>query len=311
MFKLNPKNVLFFILFGIIVFAGLIFIGDYKEIIQLVSRINFNIISILLLLSFGNYLIRFFKWQFLLNALSIKTKFKDSFAVFFSGLSMAFVPGKLGDTIKSYFLHKKDNVNVRLSLPVIFVERLTDVFGLLILCFLGLSSLFFNPTFLLAIAAIFIFGVIILLHERTFYFMVKIFSKIKFIKKYLTNVNLVHESLKKLLSIKNLFITIIMSTLSWSLEAFSFYFLVHALGIDIPFITLVFIYAFSTLVGALFFLPGGLGVTEGGLVSLLVLAGTQLSIATFSTIIIRLTTLWFGIGLGLVAFYYITRKINH
>jgi len=58
-----------------------------------------------------------------------------------------------------------------------------------------------------------------------------------------------------------------------------------------------------TIAGALSFLPGGLGVQEGGMVALLVqtaqgVGGATAAAATFIT---RLCTLWFAVAVGLVA----------
>jgi glycosyltransferase 2 family protein len=61
------------------------------------------------------------------------------------------------------------------------------------------------------------------------------------------------------------------------------------------------IYAVSLLAGALSFVPGGIGTTEG--VMALLLAGLGAGAATLvaAPLISRLTTLWFAVALGLLA----------
>ena len=70
--------------------------------------------------------------------------------------------------------------------------------------------------------------------------------------------------------------------------------------------------AASTIVGALAMMPGGLGVTDAGMTGLLqALGGSAMdpAIATAATMLVRLATLWFAVGIGLCAFgiYKLTR----
>jgi glycosyltransferase 2 family protein len=89
---------------------------------------------------------------------------------------------------------------------------------------------------------------------------------------------------------------------SWAFECVGFALIVGAFPgahIDLP--LAMAIYAASTIAGALSFLPGGLGVTEGGMTILLVeTAHLDQSVALDATLLTRLATLWFGVALGVV-----------
>lgn len=310
MLFLETRNILIFLFLAVLVFSALILIGDYRELRAQISNVKITTLLLLIIFSFGNYIVRFVKWQFFLNFLKIHVKLSDSFLIFISGLSMAFTPAKIGDTIKSYLLHKMQSVNVRITLPIIFSERLTDLFGLTFLSLIGLSSLFVNLNFLIIILILLVVGMLLVRNERVFYFLVKFISKVKFTKKYLGDVSLFHTSLKKLLSIKPMAVSIVLSAISWALEGIALYFLINSLGFDVPLLSIIFIYSFSSIAGALAFIPGGLGVTEGSLLSLLAFIGLPLSVASLSTIIIRLTTLWFGVTIGLLGLFFISGKIK-
>ncbi len=67
------------------------------------------------------------------------------------------------------------------------------------------------------------------------------------------------------------------------------------------------IFAFATLAGGLTGAPGGLGGAEAAMVALLAINGVALEIAVPATLIIRVTTLWFAIGLGLSIFPFAER----
>jgi uncharacterized protein (TIRG00374 family) len=64
------------------------------------------------------------------------------------------------------------------------------------------------------------------------------------------------------------------------------------------------------LVGALLFLPGGLGFTEGSLMGLMIFSGIGKEIAVASTFIIRAATLWFAVLIGAIVLLIYQRKIH-
>ena len=67
----------------------------------------------------------------------------------------------------------------------------------------------------------------------------------------------------------------------------------------------VFTLAFSTVVGALSTLPGGLGAAEASIAGMLVLLlGMEKDSAAAATLLIRFATLWFGVSLGLLVWAF-------
>ena len=62
------------------------------------------------------------------------------------------------------------------------------------------------------------------------------------------------------------------------------------------------------LAGALSFMPGGLGGAEAVMVGLLVWAGIGDAEALVATVLIRLSTLWFAVGIGA---FVLARYLNH
>jgi uncharacterized membrane protein YbhN (UPF0104 family) len=67
----------------------------------------------------------------------------------------------------------------------------------------------------------------------------------------------------------------------------------------------VFILSFSTVIGAVSALPGGLGAAEASIAGMLtLLMSLPKGIATAATLLIRFATLWFGVGIGLVVWFF-------
>lgn len=61
------------------------------------------------------------------------------------------------------------------------------------------------------------------------------------------------------------------------------------------------IYGLAISIGALSFLPGGLGGTEATMIFLLGVTGASVADAGAATILLRLATLWFAVLIGIVA----------
>ena len=87
-----------------------------------------------------------------------------------------------------------------------------------------------------------------------------------------------------------------------------FYFILNGLGLA-PSLKLlglaVFVLSFSTVIGAVSALPGGLGAAEASIAGMLaLLGGINPAISASATLLIRLATLWFGVLLGLVTWSF-------
>jgi uncharacterized protein (TIRG00374 family) len=85
-------------------------------------------------------------------------------------------------------------------------------------------------------------------------------------------------------------------------------------GLDVPggWETLsiaIFVLAFSTVVGAVSALPGGLGAAEASIAGMLgLLLGLTRDTAAAATLLIRFATLWFAVALGLMVWGF-SRKL--
>jgi uncharacterized protein (TIRG00374 family) len=100
---------------------------------------------------------------------------------------------------------------------------------------------------------------------------------------------------------------------AWACECVGFALIVNAFpGAHVGLGLAVVIYAGTTIAGALSFLPGGLGVTEGAMAMWLVRGAARLdrSSAVDATLLTRLATLWFAVGLGVVCLAAARRRVR-
>ena len=61
---------------------------------------------------------------------------------------------------------------------------------------------------------------------------------------------------------------------------------------------IISIYSASVLVGALSFVPGGLGGTEAAMEVMLTASGVDMPVAVAAVLLCRLATLWFAVIIG-------------
>jgi uncharacterized protein (TIRG00374 family) len=101
------------------------------------------------------------------------------------------------------------------------------------------------------------------------------------------------------------------SFFSWGLECAGVYLCAVGLGVDRPFLLIVFVFALSSLLGVLSMLPGGIGAVEAGLYGQFVaVANLPTGLAGALTLVIRLATLWFATLLGICGLLLVRRLIG-
>ena len=93
-----------------------------------------------------------------------------------------------------------------------------------------------------------------------------------------------------------------LGAIGWLAEGYAFHLLLVWMGAGVNVWTAIAIFTFSTLAGGLTGAPGGMGGAEAAMIALLSLQGVALDVSVPATAVIRLTTLWFAIGIGAIVF---------
>jgi len=131
------------------------------------------------------YFFRSLRWREILKPLRT-TSVSESFTIFNTGLLVNYlIPIRLGEIAKSIILKLKEKVPVSKSLPTIFLDKLTDVFPiLLVIIAIPLLSMKLNSTLYIVIALIFAFFLLLLLFCYTaIYHEIKLFKILAFFLK--------------------------------------------------------------------------------------------------------------------------------
>jgi len=296
------------IIAGLGIFIGLAIYADLREVAQNFAEFRWTYIPLIVALTLLNYLLRFYKWDFYLRNIGIKLKGRDSLTIFLSGLTMSVTPAKIGEVFKSYLLKRLNGTEVSRSVPVVFAERITDVLGLLILAAISFSAFQYGKEVLIVVLALLLVLIVIIKSRRICGRLIKITESVPLLNKLSDSLRMAYESAHSLFGLKNLTVATAISVISWGFECLAMYFVLEGFRINVSLLFSTFVFSFSSLVGAVSMIPGGLVIAEGSFAGLLILAGIPKGIAASATMIIRACTLWFGVIVGLIIFLA-TRKI--
>jgi uncharacterized protein (TIRG00374 family) len=262
-------------------------------------------------LAFGNYLVRWVRWEFYLARLEIRGVSRlDSLLTFLSGFVLTVTPGKVGEVFKCMVLHRIHGVPVERTAPIIIAERVTDVLGIVVLIVFG--SLGFSGGLLWA--ALGVGAVVVLLvvvsHRGLSLALIGFVERMPgAIGRAGPKLHHAYESLAIMVRPSNLVLPTVLSIAAWAMECGALWVILKGFRQSTGFGLATFFYATSTLAGALVPVPGGLGVTEASLQGQLQdLGHVSPTASTASMILVRFATLWFAVLVGFGALSLLRRR---
>lgn len=307
--QLQKKIIL--VVIGIVLFYTLfVMYSDFSKIEEVFREINFiNIIPILCIIT-GTMFLRSLIQRMILNFLGIRISIKQNYFLFLTGLSMIITPAGTGQIIKSYFLKEKYNYPISKSGPLVLVERFLDFFAIVIIIWISLFFYYSYETFVITlVSTVLLIGIIsVVKNKKIFTKFFSVVSKIPFLSKKISNESDFTQSLSKITNfnflLKPLFFTLCITMI----EGFAIYLGFLTFYVDVSYFQSIQLFYTSVILGTFSFLPGGVGVTEGSFVALLLKNNIELAIATSLIIFLRLTTIWYATIFGYVAMYFSMRK---
>lgn len=280
--------------------------GGWDGVIDAATRVGILGIAVALCLSLLNYGLRFVRWQHYLHVLSYRIPAFESLKIYIAGFALTTTPAKAGEMLRSLFL-KDYGVTYHASFGAFLSERVSDLIAVLLLATLGLWEYPSARPICISTGIVIVVTLFVLQQQawlrkiqkwslrhlnrqlaRSLYFFIKILI-----------------AFRECFSFKTLLFATGLGVIAWGAEGVAFYYLLSLLDVQIPVLIAVFIYAFAMLIGAVTFLPGGLGGTELTMLQLLILYHVPSADAVVATVLIRLSTLWFAVFLGLVTLPFI------
>jgi len=297
------------LVFGFIVFVGLILVGDIRQVGTHLVTFNWLLLPLILAGTLFNYALRFLKWHYYLSLIGIREiSWKESARLFVAGFPLAVTPGKVGEALKGVWLNRITGIPIARGVTVVLAERISDGLAVLILSTLGaIAYPQYWPAFALVLGGLLL--VIVLSQIRSVALaLIGFIERISMFRRFANPLLDFYEGTYALFQPKATLIAVSLGILAWLGEGFAMYVVLVGLGIPTGWNTFsmaVFILSFSTVIGAVSALPGGLGAAEASIAGMLtVLMSLPKGIAATATLLIRFATLWFGVGIGLVVWTF-------
>ena len=303
------RRTLYGVAAGVLLYVGAMIYFDLGPVRDTLQGYPWWVFGVALLASATNYLLRFVKWELALGWLDVR---KDapgltrgrSLMIYLAGLSMSVTPGKVGEVLRSVLLKSSDGVAFSRTAPIVVADRLTDLVALVVLSLVGIAQF---PKYLPIVGvtlALVVGGVVVLGSPTLLRRCLAVGRKLPLVGGAVAKADGLVESTTLLLRLRYLLVLSVLSVLGWGLECVGFWLIVDGFAdVDASLATCTFLWSAGTLVGALSFLPGGLGATEGSLVvaTTQLVRGVTQPVALAATLLGRIATLWFGEIVGGVA----------
>jgi len=265
-------------------------------------------IAALLGLSLVNYVFRGLRWHLFARRLGLPTTLPQDMRHFIGGFAMSVTPGRVGELVRMRWLRRETGWSFERTAPMVLIDRAADLIAMalilaiaIILSAAGIAGAVpvVLGTFAVAFTAtrpVLLAGLATLAYKSTG-IAARLFAKIR-------------TASRSLALFSNPWILTAAATLGligWLAEGVAFHYLLMWMGADIGFWKAIAIFVFATLAGGLTGAPGGIGGAEGAMIGLLMLESVPLEVSVPATLIIRVTTLWFAIGIGFLVFPFAER----
>ncbi len=299
------RKIVLAMLFAALIFGALAFYSDVQELQRTAKTFAPSAFLLGLALAFGNYLLRVARWQYYLKHLGIHVPLGESALVFLASFVMTVTPGKVGEVFKSLLLWESRSTSIARTAPILVAERLTDLIALVMLTAVG--SLAFEHGIAVAATGGALTGALLVVcaYRPLGNLLLGIADRMPLIGRISHKLHEAYDSLLEMTRPAPLLVGTAVAFVAWGLECGSLYAIVHGFaGVEMSWDGATFAYAASTIAGAVAMMPGGLGVTEVGMTTLLQALGGEAmrpAVATAATILVRIATLWFAVAVGLVA----------
>ena len=285
---------------GLIGFAAATGWREAWAAVQSISGVQF---LILLLLSLANYFARALRWHVLTRAIGIPTSFGTDLRHYLGGFAMTVTPGRIGELVRLRWIWRETGRRPDSTASIMIADRAADLssVGALLGATVAASTSGIQGAYAAAAIALTLAFVAtrprllracVTIGYRIFGIFPRLFAGLRRAAGGLAAYSLPMIAVPVLA----------LGMIGWCAEAFAFYLLLTWLGADIAMPVAAAVFFFSMLTGGATGLPGGIGGAEAAMIAALALVGVPFEIALPATAIIRLTTLWFAILVGVLVF---------
>ena len=137
------KYVKFFPIIGLLLFVYIISKIDLHAVAQNFLNIDLRFLALAFVLTIPSLLIKTLKWKQLVKPFNVELSLKEAASAWISGFFIGLVtPGRVGDLARAFYL--KDKMKIGSALTTVVVDRILDIFVLMVLSVLGIFFIITN-----------------------------------------------------------------------------------------------------------------------------------------------------------------------
>lgn len=311
------------LIFGILLLFAIIFFSGGIEVLDILKNANLIYFGYALGIQLLMMILYATRLQMIVSEQKYHLKFRRIFKILLAGMAVNQLTPVVkagGEPVKGYYLSKSGLPLMKSSASVV-VEITSELVSfyitlILVIAYLAINKLLSAEYLLLGIIVSliflsgFIFAFRIILNRRKLE---------KFIKKYVlrffkTNSRLsftVSSSIINLIYQKRLAFKIYaLSFFCRILEFIRIYFVFHAINYPITPNIILLVWALGVILSMVPWLPGGLGLIEGGTISTLFVFGIPATISSSMMVIDRFLNPWISVVMGSITILFLNKEIK-
>ncbi len=332
------RSILILLVLAVIFYSVIGKVTGFKDIEKVFAQINPLFLCLALLAWFFTFGANALKFKAILEAQEYKIRFLELVQFAMVGVfAIHFLPvGNFGESALSFYLLRKRGVKSTSALALFLIRLIFDYLALFMLFAIALITLTSHPSFtwviktlLGCVLTLLVGGTLylryLLHHPSKFYQVAKpvlfyLRKSFNFLRNhqdkeqenyYEALAQELYQEIKKIVSQKNkLLLLLTGSLLYWSLDALILYFSLLGLGAVLGLNAVFFSYTIASLLGAVSFLPAGIGALEGSLIFILYKFHPFSTPLTLGVLNYRFISLWLAIPTGMGAFFALQKRQN-
>jgi len=257
----------------------------------------------LLALSLLNYILRALRWYLYTRALGVRMGLTQVLRHYFGGFALTMTPARVGEVVRMRWIARETGTPIERLAPLILMDRAGDLASTGLLLAIALAAGKSGITGGLPVAFLAVIAALVVTRPALFSAGVEALYRLIGRKPRLfVRLRRAARALRPFSAPGVILPALLIGGAGWMAEGFAFHLLLGWMGADVPLWTAVAIFLFSMMTGGATGMPGGIGGAEAAMIALLSVQGVPLETSIPATAIIRITTLWFAIGLGMIIF---------
>ncbi len=260
-----------------------------------------------------------FRWHLLMSSLGyVLTLWDTYFQISGAFLLSTLTPGRAGEVFRLYLSKRISDIDASHSGAALLIERACDLSVMAALILLGLVTGMgaqlgaFGDAARVTVGVTFLIVAMLVLSVRHRWAMGLVVRILSFggrrgLPGCARGAQKIEESIPAFLSVaRRVSVPAVfgMTLLIWASQVARMWFVCVAVGAEVSPMVVGLAYCLGILLGVVSYIPGGLVVTEGTMVGLLVVHGVPTDIATVAVVIDRLFAYWAAVVVGVMSLSY-------